>query len=647
MFIFARQACSLILLSIAVLSAQDSTDSRTKYLRERIRQVLGKAGVEIGGEFRSEYFNSTISGNGLNPAGRSAENNEYSSVDFDVACRPNASISGRVIFRMHHNWQSFWADPGNPIFSRWAGIDGNFEDKLQFHAGNFRASYSPLTLFAPEVEILFEPELFARRRADAMNEVFLGGNQRPLMGLTAGYVAAPAALFDELRGSVFGARLRSIQTSIDNGSLVVNRFEADPDFNKLCVGSDLNARIWKNLEAAGSFLYIFDDKGSFRGTDTVADTAAQKTSVADARIGYDLSKFCMMPDGSIRVYGEAAFSFDAHAWYQDGSAGGLRGETVPGSAAFGGIALQTEVGNAVFVDVDVKYIRNESNFRNELAQSPTFLGKRIMNIESDFLANKYTVVPNHYSTFDALYNHVFKFCPSKETNLWEKAPFAKNSYTNNVYSQKRLAAIDTGMLDPSVQLVMPFGPATPNRQGICADFNVTTPDTSVRVAGLLKLLSERSAKIDPVSKTPAQYIQAGAGAQCNAAAYWKKLRYPVVLSVSQVRSRVIATGSGFAITSDFTNAALTFQFWKKTSLLGGFQFIDNYFQNGAGSVRQRQKHWSAGLSWRLAEGAEVVGEIGRIIVEGPEDLSQTRGPQKFSSGKYIQYIGDIMLRAGF
>jgi hypothetical protein len=645
----ARLSCCLIALLITLLSAQDTTSSRTKYLQERIRQVLGKAGVEIGGEFKSEYFSSTISGDGLNPTGRNAETNEYSSVDFDVIGRPNSSVSGQVIFRMHHNWQSFWSDPGNPIFSRWASIDGNFADKLRFHAGNFKALYSPLTLYAPEVDILFEPELFARRRVDAMNEEFLGGNARPLMGLTAGYDAPPLSVFDEVHFTILGARLRSIQTSLIHGDYIVNSFEDAKDFNKLCIGSNLETQIRKRLALGGSFLYIFDDKESFNNPLFHSDTAAQRTAIAAARAGYDLSKFCAMRDSSVRVYGEAAFSFDADAWYNSGDSNDLRRKTIKGSAAFGGITLQRTVRDVGFIGVDVKYVRNESNFRNELAQSPTFLGKRIMNIESDSLSPgvKPHVTPNHYSTFDALYNHVFKFCPSQETNLWEKAPFAKNAYTNNVYTQKRLAAIDAGMLDPSVQLVMPFGPATPNRQGVCADFSAQSIDTAVRFAGMLKLLAERSPEIYSGSATPAQFYQAGIGAQCNGAAYWKTLHYPLVLSLSQSRSSAHVPESGFAITSDFTNAACSFQFWKKTALLGGFQFIRNYFQNNIINLRQRQMHWSLGLSWQLAQGADVVGEIGRIMVESPNDLSVTRGPQRFSQGKYTQYIGSIMLKAGF
>jgi hypothetical protein len=632
-----------IFLTVSV-HAEDTTAIIKKY-HERIREILNKTGIDFSGKFKSEYFGADLSGGGVDAQGRNVETNEYSSVDFDIHARPYSFVSGRVIFRMHHNWQNLWSGSNNPIFSRWISMDGAISDKLYFHVGDFKSLYTPLTLYAPEPEILFEPELFGNLRKDAMDEVFLGNHERPLQGLTIGYAARGASLFEEIHANILGARLRNIETSIQNGSLVATPFEAAPDFSKLLFGSNLETRLIKWINIGGSYLFIFDDKRSFNESSVIADTAAQKTSIADVRAECDLARWCNMRDGHLRIYGEAAFSFDDSASYEGGNVGDLRHKNIPGSASFGGVSLKTSRIKSVLVDLDMKYIRNESNFRNELAQSPSFLGKRIMNIEGDGKSGN-TMTPNHYSTFDALYHTVFKFCPRETTNQWVKAPFSKNAYSSNVYTHDQLNIIAAHNLDPSLQLIMPFGPATPNRQGMSADVSVQSIDTNITVRGVFNALGERKSEMDTTAKAATTFLQAGIGMSLDISKWLKMFAYPCRISLSSVSTGAHNTESGFAITTSFTNAGVHLQVLKKLALLGGLQIIDNTFNQSGVSQNQRQTHWSVGLSWHITRGADVMGSIGQIIVDN-SDLSKTAGPQRNSGGKFQQLLSDVSLQAYF
>lgn len=623
----------------------DTASVNPESLQKRIEMVLDKAGISFGGVFRSEHFKSAISAEkGTNPDGRTMEYDDYSSVDLDIQARPNSSVSGRLILRLHHNWQNFWGDPGNPVFSRWISIDGSIAGKAPFSVGNFTVRYTPLTLHAPEVGPLYEPEIFEMRRHDAMEEAFLGYNERPLQGLTIGFNGSLAPFVDMVHVNVLTARLRSADSGLGNASLVVNSFEASPDFSKLLFGSDFEARLLHNFLLGGSYLLIADNTAH----SAAAQTAAQRTSIGAGRAEYDFARWLNLPEGQARLFGETAFSFDDSSRPDIDNTVNVRHADIVGSAAYCGLNLQSRLFNALRVDMDLRYLQNDLSFRNELAQSPTFFGRRIMNIESDSMTpgNPAIVFPNHYSTFDALYHHVFKFCPAKNTNRWAQAPFAKNAYANMVYTHDELRTIAAGNLDPSLQLVMPFGPATPNRRGVVVDCGAQSKDSGAQVKALLSALSEEKPDLVPGAGTTSRFLQAGAGLKVDLSKWLKRLPYPLRLSGSFTRSSAKNT-SRFVVTSDFTNAGIFWKFWKQTALLGGLQVIDNTFTINDARLYQKQIHWSTGIAWSVTQGADVTGSIGRIIVNGSSSLESTTGPQKYSGGSFAQLLTDISLKVVF
>jgi hypothetical protein len=638
---YSKPGITIILAWIVSYAAADTTGQGD--FRARVEHAMAKAGISFNGEFKSESFRSTISGDGLYEKARTREPNEYSSVDFDILARPNASVSGRLILRMHHNWPNFFSDPGNPIFSRWISIDGAIADMIPFHVGDIKARYTPLTLYAPEITPLYEPLIFKRLRVNAMNELFLGNDNRPLHGLTTGFDGALKPLLDELHVNLLGARLRSIQV---NGKFVANLFELDPNFNKFLFGATFDTRFVKGITIGSSYLAIADDKRSSRLSDTIADTLAQRTIIADVRAGCDIAPWLGWQKNEVRIYGEAAFSYDDSSWYNRGDRDDYRHRPIIGSASYGGISAHIDALSPIRIDMDLRYIRNKKDYRNELAQSPTFLGKRIMNIESDSIYSQNTI-PNHYSTFDAMYHYVFKFCPSEASNLWYKAPFTKNAYSSNVNSRDGLNNIAAIGLDPSVQLIMPFGPATPNRQGITADVSTKTVDSGLELRALFSSLSERTPVVDTGSRTTTDFFQGGFGMSMNLTKWVNRLPYPLEFSGSFVRSSMRNQKSESAITSDFVNAGIVWKFWKQTSFLGGVQHIKNTYTTGLIGCALRQIHWSTGLDWTVTQGADVVGSIGQIIVKAPDDQIPVPGAGKASIDNFKQLLSEVSLKVLF
>ena len=670
------------LVALPVLGQQDSAGTRVSRLMDRVDEVLSKAGIQFGGEFLSQYYYSGIDGPGArrNDA-RWIETNEFTSVDFDIKARPNASVQARLVFRMHQNWQNFFSSIGNPINTRWISIDGNHKDMFFFNVGDFRANYSPLILQSPDIDILYEPAIFARARRRAMSEVFLSNNDRLLQGVNAAFEAEVVPVFNEFRLGILGSRLRNVGTDFMDGSMVTHYYELE-SMEKLLFGANLDTRFLEGIHLGASLLSIADRVGSFADSDTLADTLAQSTLVFGARPAVDIGRLLGNDALSLRVGTEIAASLDDSSWYSIDSTDTIAGpklllesENVTGTALRAGIRTRWAFGRNA-LRFNIHYIRNDGRYRNELAQSPSFVGSRIMNTENDSVAvvgRKKVVTPDHYSTFDALYNSVYKFVPSQETNMWHRAPFRKNSYVNMIFEQDELRSLAaSGRMDPSLQLVMPFGPATANRGGFDINAGGAALDGKLDVTVKFASLSEMEAEtgvipIDSVTDTTALFgktgfTQFGAGCAFDIASVVPALRLPLEISASYTQSTAKNDGakgfakSDWAITSRFANLGLRYQFVKPVSLLGGFQLILNESESGKMisnqyenvSAVQTQKHWRAGILWSLNKGADLLASFGRVqVATDAHQIPGASGTIGAVAEDFDQFLVDISLQVGF
>jgi hypothetical protein len=648
-----------------VLGANGDILDKTVQIQKTLDTILSKNGIAIAGEFKSQYFGADIEGKGSDTTKRTHESNEFTSVDFDIKARPNDNIAGRVIFRMHQNWQNFYSDISNPIFTRWLSIDGHARDMFRFSVGDYRARYSPLTLYTPEIDIMYEPYIFARERQIAMDEVFVGNNDRVLQGVSFNFDAEIAPIFKEFHYSLTSARLREADVGYKSGStMAVAKIEVAFPMSTYYVGNNFDVSFLKGINLGGSFLTIFDHKGSYRQQniiDTIAaDTLAQFTNIFSVRPQVDVAKFLDNDALTLKIGVESATSLDDSTRFD--TASGFTSTTITGNALRAGLDAGYKVGEQLTVGLNAAFLSNDDHFRNPLAQSPSFVPSRIMNLENDD-----TLMLGQYTTFDALYHSVFKFAPQAKSGRWLKAPFMKNSYSRTIYNQQELSALyGNSGLDPSIELVMPLGPATPNRQGISTNLNGTFLKGAIEVKGLLSMLSEKD--LDTVIRTsdsakfeiPATaFSQMGGGLKVDVSKFIPTfLRNPLELSGSVVISS--AVNDGFAdtvaitppkweITSSFVNAGLYWKFFKRAALTGGLQLINVDAKIDTAKCVQDQMHWAAGLEWKVSQGADVVvsyGQIGVVNDKTNPRLLRSRWAVPIAKD-FTQDLVDVSLRVKF
>ncbi len=658
--------CLAMIAALATFGhADDSATVASANVLKTLEHIMAKAGISIDGEFQSEFLSAEAGGSAVNYHRRTNETNEFTSVDFEIKARPNTVAQGRLIFRMQQNWENFYSSISNPIFTRWLSIDGSVaKNMFSYNVGDFKQKFTPLTLYTPDISVLYEPDLFAKQREIAENEVFLNDNDRLLQGVNVNFAAEVYPIFNSLKASILATRLRSDQTSIKNGSKVVGFIEDYP-MDKYMAAGNLDMTFLKGVSLGGSYLNIFDltesysnNGGIHTGGDTTADTMAQNTRIADVRGGVDVGAFVNATNWKLNVSGEYALSGDDSSSYD--TAGGnlkLKTATIDGNALRAEVKGGYSLSDIFSIGLNARFINNTSNFRNELAQSPDFFGRRIMDFENDNPATStYNVTSPLYSTFDAMYQQVFKFAPgpantfNSQISWWFIEPFSKNSYTPIVFTQSELAtsrAIDTSAyyrhnylkgryLDPSVQLIMPFGPATPNRTGINGDATIGFLKDRLQAKVLFASLKEIDGAVipGPLPASPARtlpktaYSQIGAGLKADLGGFvgW---RYPIRLSSSVVVSKASNSGldDGMAddtlypaasITSTFYSENLYFKFWKRLAVLGGMEMVINQFAT-ANTKTQNQLLTAIGLEYKITEGSYVTGTVGQIDVTNKSD----------------------------
>jgi hypothetical protein len=262
-----------------------------------------------------------------------------------------------------------------------------------------------------------------------------------------------------------------------------------------------------------------------------------------------------------------------------------------------------------------------------------------------------------------MYHSVFKFTPIAKSNRWAKAPFMKNSWQRTIFTQGELNALQAGALDPSVQLVMPFGDATPNRQGITVRLNGSVLGGGVEATALFSQLAEKDLyKIQTgtaLVEIPATtFSQMGGGVKVDIAKIADIFPYPFELSGSFVLSA--AQNEGLAdtalatptweITSDFLNAGLYYKFWKRAALLGGVQIVSNGATIGTVTNDQKQMHWSSGFEWSIASGIEAVATYGQIRVTNGDQQAAALLKPVFavpSAKDFTQDMVDVFIRVRF
>lgn len=674
--------------------AAASVASNQELLESKVDSANAHRGLEVTGAIRGIAQASYVDTD-QDPYGQitmpDVERNEFVNADLNFGFRPWESVRANAMLRLYAGMQEYFAAAAKIVEVPWLNVEGQIGNSFYWTVGDFRQLYSPLTLFNPDVDVLYEPTIFARQRHMAEKQQLLEGNQRNLQGANVQFRHGLNDIFGEVRVEGMFARVNRAQPldfSGAEGNILPNETIAGAtqasNTDKFVLAGNFELfPLKKNAYIGATAMYIFDNEDSktitYRhpGNDPVAsypdeiieadpskadesgyyaieninpfDLTAQKTLVLGGRFGGDVAG--MLGNSSLILDATAELALSTNDEYVivpvENEEGDLdyiaindpdrKGNSGLGFNANLNVGYRTDSWK---VKVSGDLVFNDSAWFNNLAQSPKFFAQRVLNSDYDGNTVKYGVNSPLYTTFDALYNFAPKFSPvtasmktddngfKKHLNSYDFAPYSKNSYSSTIYSQAQLALL-AAMADPAIQMVLPNGLATANRQGVRANLTFNLSDW-LEAQGLFGTFTQASplAGLSEVS-----YTDFGGGLKADV---FKALGFSKPLEISgsyrhTERSMDMADGSGSAeMKTDFINAGISVQYLPRLGVTAGFQMVNmemndiqqvfgyNQFSMIAPTapmVKGKQMQWMVGLDYTLEKNVWLSLNFGMVSVE--------------------------------
>lgn len=666
----------IALLTASVAASASVVADNQKALQAKADSANAKRGVEIGGSIRAvaqrSSFSSDQDNRGMNTM-PDVERNEFVSADLSFGFRPYESVRANVIMRLGGGMQEYFAAAAKTLEAKWLNVEGNIGKNFYWTVGDFRSAISPLSIFNPGIDIMYEPTIFARKRHMAQKEQLLEGNKRNFQGVNLQFRQEIDPMVGELRAEAFFARVNRVSVldlSGAEGNILPNDSVAGVSLatatDKWLVGGNIELLpVQKNVYVGVTPMLIFDNENSksYVYRHPVVDDVInfndyerqeinpyeygpQNTFVLSARAGADVGGLVKQKGLSADVVVEYAMSVNKQKTPAYVNELGLTipeaEESINGSALLATLNAGYEVENSWSAGLGIDVVMNDEKWFNNLAQSPSFFAQRILNSDKDGNTVKYGVNSPLYSTFDALYNYSPKFSPvgrtlgtdddaffAGQSESYNIAPYNKNSWGSNVYSAAQLALINQ-MIDPALQSALPNGLATANRKG----FRVSLKgdwQNKIEAQALVNIFNQvtpESEAIDNVS-----YKEFGGGAKFDIAKL-AGLNKAAEVSGSFKRSENTVTpkaGTEAKITSNFINIGASFQFLPRLGFTAGFQMIDTDY--GTSSLinpnvgldvpfmKSNQTHWMVGFDYVVADNAWLAINFGMINVKNDYNLA--------------------------
>lgn len=671
----------IALLTASVAASASAVADNQKALLAKADSANAKRGVEIGGSIRAVAQRSSFSTDqDVHSVNKmpNVEHNEYVSADLSFGFRPYENVRANVIMRLGGGMQEYFAAAAKTLEAKWLNVEGNIGKNFYWTVGDFRSAISPLSIYNPGIDIMYEPTIFARKRHMAQKEQLLEGNKRNLQGINLQFRQEIDPMIGELRAEAFLARVNRVSVldftgaegNILPGDEIAGTSLASAT-DKWLVGGNIELLpVQKNVYVGVTPMLIFDNENSKsytyrhpnrdpqgfvpgdaenayeRQEINPYEYGPQNTFVLSARAGADVGGLVKQKGLSADVVVEYAMSVNKQKTPAYINELGLTvpeaEESINGSALLATVNAGYEVENSWSAGLSLDVVMNDEKWFNNLAQSPSFFAQRVLNSDKDGNTVKYGVNSPLYSTFDALYNYSPKFTPvarslgtddnafkdgqSKSYNI---APYNKNSWGSNVYSAAQLALINQ-MIDPALQSALPNGLATANRKG----FRVSLKgdwQNKIEAQALVNIFNQvtpESEAIDNVS-----YKEFGGGAKFDIAKL-AGLNKAAEVSGSFKRSENTVTpkaGTEAKITSNFINIGASFQFLPRLGFTAGFQMIDTDY--GTSSLinpnvgldvpfmKSNQTHWMVGFDYVVADNAWLAINFGMINVKNDYNLA--------------------------
>lgn len=683
----------MLSLGLGFASANSTLDEQ-KELDERVETLQSRSGLEVFGVINGEFMQSDLSGAGnlgedpstvttINTRNEMMEKEQVTWLDLGLTFRPYENTQATALFRFSQDWQTFFASRSRPVGVRWLSMDGQFNKAVSYNVGDFKQKYSPLTLWAPEIDFILEPKIFARDRAELEYEHFIGDNERVLQGANVNLSSGSIANMAEVRVDGFFSRIRRAEYLDQNGKQGKETGYYS-DYENLAAGTQLEALVLDNILLGGGFVHNFDQEGTYLYDDQVDPSTSQNeqaptyllnTSVTSARGGVDIAGFIGLNFLTLEALGEYAMSSRSAdlAIAQEQDPAGLEvaatqiPEDVNGSALWLELGAGYEQGDISVLSTS-RFIQNTDNFINPLAQSTTFIGERVMNSANDDGQNTL------YSTLDALYHGVSHYSPTLYEDANQSAPYEKNSFTNSVqYSDVNY--------DPAIQTTLPNGLATANRTGITTGLTADYLQGGVKTEVALKSLKSNNPinSTDGVSFNKTEeftYQQLGGGLGLDVSKFLAGWEHPLELSAAYTRDEsdksqtttdiagtLLNTGDESKYTSELIQTGAYLKFHRLLAVLGGYQQLKSesltYGVTDVSpeiSAKRTESYWRAGMEFTIGKNAYFITSFGQLNVDIQNDLTsvsqldpaQAATITKVSNtGDFSQFISQFKIRAEF
>ena len=638
-------------------------------LQQKADSIEARQGLEVGGTVRAVFLRSQFSSDqdvdGINIM-PDREQDEFAQFDLKLGFRPWASTRVNALLRMGGGMQQYFSAPSKTVAMPWLNIEGQEGKVFYWTAGDFRQQISPLTLYSPDVEMMYEPTVFARNRAMARDQVLLEGNQRNLQGINLQYrdsfepvgEVRAEGIFSRLRRIEFLDRSGAMGNILPNDSVLGASQVSNTDKYLLSTNVELFP-LNKNIMVGATYMMIWDDKKSFtrtltkvqdsNGSDSLdasgtvvydyapinrIDTLLQNTSITSLRVGVDGAGLMANPNLTLDLTAEFAMSTDDLYTFDANNV--AQAKANDGKALLAQISAGWKVQDSWMARLDADYISNDSSWFNNVAQSPSFFARRIANNEKDANTAKYGVYSPLYSTFDALYHFNPRFSPAAsslqnddggmsngQTESYNIAPYSKNSWTTTVYTRDELRIVNA-LSDPNLQMLLPNGLATANRTGLRANLKGGFgKDNLVEGQVIFASLKEVDASIPTIDA--AEFSEAGAGAKVDVLGL---MGFSLPLEISGSYRSAKRTQGPAELTTTFANASIYGRFHKRLGATVGLQQATMKLNNAQQVLAAfavpvadgKQMQWMVGVDYTLAKNAWLAINYGQIAVENTYEI---------------------------
>lgn len=534
----------ILFSAVAAFAASDSSrvNQSTDLLAKLDSMNASILGLRLSGTAEAGILSSTVDSDQQDSYSPERETQGYTHANLILTARPSSETEVRVELRLHQEWQSAYEDGINPVIGHWFSYDGLILNKTtKFNLGYMRVGYTPLTIYTPQVNIIQEPEIFTERRVETLAERNLDtSSTRLLQGLNADYHSGKLGVISDLHMQATGARMRNAAKKSDEvffdfdwsdrylvaGRLGVSAFGADLGVNYTNVFDRRKSTRSLAVDRLGQDTIVYEDNQvlsfqlGFNSKELFSSPVefGLNTELAMSfwqcemdYVAYVYSEDYRLTQGVIVDESGALDTLVYVQKYQSGE-NQFVSEDV---AESDGIAINVQPyvsfsKGDIFARVDGLWMQNDEEFWSELASSPTYwenssilnTGATYSSVDTDLLdqfrsgslENLYfsvynTNVLNQSNLMSSSTSNVLEsdrtessYTSSRLYNNYKLGHFYRNGYDATTY--KRLEATEAAaFMDPSVNMALPFGLATPDRNGFSFKLNLSWKDM-VEVNGL-------------------------------------------------------------------------------------------------------------------------------------------------------------------